>query len=798
MLVPTFAIAAALQLVPQESPSRPTPVEEPPRSSVVTRRLPAEVFSGSAGLLDVPSPMVAEADIDLDGRLNEAAWEQAAVLTGFTQSDPVEGVAASQKTEVRVLLTDDAILFAVRAFDSESDGVRSTLARRDSYNRSDDYVRVVLDTFGAQRRAFVFQVNPLGIQADGLWVEGGGGRGGPIDWNPDFFWYSDGRVDAGGYSVEMRIPFKSLQFPEAETQEWGLQVIRRIQRNGFESSWAPLSESQANALAQSGRLTGIEGVEPGLFLEVNPVVTGSKAGAFDNTANGLAWTPSQQDVGLNLTYGLTSNLTLTGTVNPDFSQVEADAGQITVNQRFALFLPERRPFFLEGTDLFRMPRNLVYTRSVVNPTAAAKLAGKVGGTSLAYLGAVDDLGEEGGTPIVNVLRVRRDVGASSTVGAVVTDRSLSSSDYNRVAGIDARFVLGGSYTLEVLAAGSADARDDGGREWGSLISASVRRSSRSFSWSGSFEDTSDSFRARTGFIRRVGITEAQGRASYTFRGGRGALVENWGPSISVEGLWERSAFWGGSAPMESDVRLSLNGSFRGNVGGSVSLSRSVFNVGAGAYDGLVVEGLSGAEAFLPDTDLFDGMYSLSVRSWISSWERVRLSLGGGWRQTALFEGRTDAPVDLANRWNAEIGVTLYPTGAMQAEVGLRHVTLRRTRDGSTYSNATIPRIEARYQFTRAIYARINAEYSSQDRGVLRDPLTGRPVAYCDDESCSGSSESASHRATFDALMGYEPSPGTVFFVGYARSAQDPSAFGFSQLQTRSEGLFVKLSYRFRV
>jgi hypothetical protein len=629
-------------------------------------------------------------------------------------------------------------------------------------------------------------------------VEGGGGRGGPIDWNPDFFWYSNGRTDAGGYSVEMRIPFKSLRFPEADSQDWGLQVVRRIQRNGYESSWAPLSSGQANALAQSGRLTGVDDVDPGLFLEVNPVVTGAKAGAFDSSAGRLDWGPSEQDMGLNLTYGLTSNLTLTGTVNPDFSQVEADAGQITVNQRFALFLPERRPFFLEGTDLFRMPKNLVYTRAVVNPTAAAKLSGKIGGTSLAYLGAVDDLGDEGGRPVFNVLRVRRDVGASSSLGAVVTDRSVSSGDYNRVAGVDGRFVLGGRYTLELLAAGSTDARPGLESEWGSLVSASVRRSGRAFSWSGGFEDTSESFRARSGFIRRVGITEADARASYTFRGGQGALIESWGPSLSIDGLWERSAFWAGAAPAESDVRLSLNGSFRGNVGGSVSLSRSVFNVGAGAYDGLVVEGASGPETFLPDTDLFDGMYSVSVRSWISSWERVRLSLGGGWNQSALFEGRTDAPVDLADRWNADIGVTLYPTGAMQAEVGVRHVTLRRTRDGSTYSNATIPRVTARYQFSRSIYARVNAEYSSQDRGILRDPRTGRPIAYCGDEACAGSSASASHRATIDALVGYEPSPGTVFFVGYARTAQDPAAFGFSQLQTRSEGLFVKLSYRFRM
>lgn len=794
----SFALAAFLQLGAPGPPSSVPDGGADPRNGRATTPAASSEYIGAQGHLEVPSPRVAEADIELDGRLTEAAWRQAALLTGFTQSEPVEGVPASQSTEVRLLVTDDALWFAIRAHDDVAGGVRATLARRDSYNRSDDYVRVVLDTFGAQRRAFVFQVNPLGIQADGLWVEGGGGRGGPIDWNPDFFWASHGRVDEGGYTVEMRIPFKSLRFPDAESQDWGLQVIRRIQRNGYESSWAPLSREVANALSRSGTLSGLQRLDPGLFLEVNPVLTGSRAGAYDSDAGGLAWTPARQEMGLNLTYGLTSNLTLTGTVNPDFSQVEADAGQITVNQRFALFLPERRPFFLEGTDLFQMPRNLVYTRAVVNPTAAAKLSGKIGGTSVAYLGAVDDL--EGGTerPVFNIVRVKRDVGASSTLGAVYTDRTLSGSEFNRVAGVDGRFVLGGRYTLEFMAAGSVDGRPGSDSEWGSLVTARVGRSGRSLSWGASFEDVSDAFVARSGFIRRVGVTSADARVGYTFRGGRGALVENWGPSLSVEGLWDRAGFWAGGAPAEAELRLSLSGSFRGNVGGSVSLTRSTFDTPAGSYAGLMVEGPEGGLPFTPSPSLFTGMLSAGARTWISSWERVRLSLGAGWDQAPLFERSTGAPVDLADRWNADVGVTLIPTGSLQAEVGLRHVALRRSRDGSSYSNATIPRLEARYQLTRSVYARLATEYSSQEAGRLLDPSTGLPVAFCDGEECSTSSATSSHRLSLDALVGYEPSPGTVFFVGYSRQSRDPSAFGFSNLQTRSEGLFVKASYRFRM
>ena len=214
-----------------------------------------------------------------------------------------------------------------------------------------------------------------------------------------------------------------------------------------------------------------------------------------------------------MTYGLTSNLTLDGTLNPDFSQVEADAGQIAVNERFALFLPEQRPFFLEGTDVFNMPKRLVYTRSIVNPVGATKVSGKVGGLQVAYLGAVDEVNSGASNPIVNLMRVRGDIGTSSSIGAVYTDRTVPGVDFNRVFGADARFVLGGRYTLQMLATGSADGTAEGGTQWGSMFSLSARRSSRTLSMNASFENSSEEFRAGSGFIRRVGITQVDGRSS---------------------------------------------------------------------------------------------------------------------------------------------------------------------------------------------------------------------------------------------------------------------------------------------
>ena len=249
----------------------------------------------------------------------------------------------------------------MRAFDDDPGGVRATLGERDTFQRTDDYIQFLLDTFNDQRQAYSIVVNPLGVQQDGLWIEGRVGRygrrhGPPIDWNPDFVWESEGRLEDWGYAIEVKIPFKSIRFPESADQDWGLQVTRKIQRVGYEESWAPVTKDVANQLALAGSLKGLRDLDRGLFLEINPVVTGSRQGTYDRDAEAFARDPVTGEFGFNTKYGLTSNLTLDGTYNPDFSQVEADAGQIAINERFALFFEEKRPFFLEGPRSSRCPR----------------------------------------------------------------------------------------------------------------------------------------------------------------------------------------------------------------------------------------------------------------------------------------------------------------------------------------------------------------------------------------------------------------------------------------------------------
>ena len=794
MIKTALLLTAALQLSVDGSPGPDGPPSASPSTSSATAS--ADVYDGSARQLDVVAPVTAGPEIHIDGRLDDAAWEGAALLTGFTQYEPVEGIPASENTAVRMLVTEEAIYFGIRA-DDRSGGVRATMTERDGYRRSDDYVRVMLDTFDDQRRAYVFMVNPYGIQGDGLWVEGQGGWGDPIDWSPDYLWQSSGRLDEDGYSVEMRIPIKSLRFPDLERQDWGLQIQRQIRRTGYSQSWAPITEERANRLAQSGKVRDLRNLDPGMFLEINPTAVSSLSGQYDPDTDGLAYGSVQGEMGLNVKYGLTSNLTLDGTVNPDFSQIEADAGQIAVNERFALFLPEQRPFFLEGADIFSMPKRLVYTRSIVNPIGAAKISGKVGSFNVAYLGAVDEAGSGASDPVVNLLRVKRDVGASSTLGMVYTDRTRPGEAFNRVVGADARLVLGGRYEMEMLAAGSADGATGVETDYGALLSARVSRSSRTLSLSASFEDVGETFRARSGFIRRTGVTQVQGRTGYTFRGGRGALVESWGPSVEAEGYWDRSDFWAGSGPLETELEMGLRAFLRGNIGIFADYRLSSFDFGPEFYDGF----RSGATAtsaapFSVDSDLFSGLQQLSFRTWVGSWERVRGSVSGSWRETPVFA--RGVPVDLGESWGGDVGLTLYPTGSIQAEIGVRHSSIFRKRDGSRYSSATIPRIQARYQISRALFVRGIGEYSSQERGDVLDPVTGEQVFTCSEGECRERVGSDAHDFRVEALLAYEPSPGTVVFFGYTRQFQDTSGFSFREVRPTQDGLFLKLSYRFRM
>jgi hypothetical protein len=741
-------------------------------------------------------------EIDVDGAMDEPSWQRAVRLGGFTQYHPVEGSPASQETEVLVFRTRDDLYFGIVAHDSEPGLIRATLAERDNVADSDDYVRIVLDTFKDQRRAYAFTVNPLGIQQDGVWSEstgsGGGGLGNdPVDDNQDFVWESRGALTQSGYQVEVRIPFKSLRFPGQDVQDWGLQILRRIQRDGYGESWAPITAESANRLAQSGTLVGLEGLDPGLFLELNPVTTALRTGTYDAASASLTHDRPDVAFGMNATYGITSNLTLDATYNPDFSQVEADAGQISVNERFPLFFPEKRPFFLEGTELFDFPQRLVYTRSIVDPVAGAKLTGKVGDLGLGYLGAVDQA--DGDDVVVNLLRLRADVGESSTLGVLYTDRTRSSDVYSRLVGGDARLVFGGRYTITALTAASL-ARHEAGveRSDGLLLSTGFDRAGRNFMYNVDFQSLSPAFEARNGLLNRVDDASLGGEIRYRWYFSAASRVERVSPFLNLSTHWNHDDFWAGRGLNEWQAGTGVGVGFRGNWGFNLNGSVSGFDFSGSDYETLFSpDGLGGLQPFRPGQSRFSGLVSVNGRLRLDNWQRLRGQINLSRGETPVFQRAMRVPVEVADAWTVDANFLLLPVGSLQAELGARRSLLDRQEGGGRYASATILRARLQYQLTPAFFVRTIGEYNSATTNDLRDPDTGGTLARCDPD-CVQQLGRESHELYWEGLLSFEPSPRTVFFLGYSRLMEDESSFAFSTLTPREDGLFVKASYRFRM
>ena len=656
-------------------------------------------------------PRVEAAQIRVDGRLDEEVWGTAALLGGFTQSRPAEGTPASERTEVRVFYTPRDLYIGVRAYAADPSRIRSTLAERDQIT-SDDHIRILLDTFADQRRAFAFYVNPLGIQQDGILAEGGRGT----DFAPDFLFDSRGRLTGDGYEVELRIPLKSLKFPSGGEQRWGFNVIRVIPATGAQESWAPRLQSTPSELAQSGTLRGIRGLRPGRLFEANPTLTARREGSTGEA--GFRRGSTEPDVGVNLKYGITSELTFDATVNPDFSTVEADADQITVNERFAISLQEKRPFFLEGADLFSTPETLVYTRSIVDPAVGARLTGKVGALNLAYLGALDEaplsrparFAPRADRAMFHIARVRRDVGsAGSTVGALATSRTTGSA-FNHVAAADARIRFGGVYTLGALGGGSWTrswfpdplGRDSAGApgarqavgtddQAGHIAHLYLDRTGRRWGYLAAVRDVPSSFRTETGFVRRRGVTEFSGGNRVSWYGSPGALLQRFDVRNGFRRIYDERGFWKGDGAVEGSLSLEGNASLRGNLQVEVGVERAFYTLDLADYADFSRTGPGGR------IETGDSLVGPNPR--VGGLHGVSLEVGSSYFKTAeigveLFVGGT--PIFAEGTRGVETGigaeVELRPTRSLRVDGSLGYSVLRRASDDSRYSRALVPRL----------------------------------------------------------------------------------------------------------
>ncbi|HEX9834081.1 MAG TPA: DUF5916 domain-containing protein, partial [Mycobacterium sp.] len=503
------------------------------------------VHHGRAGQVEVRPPKL-DGVVTVDGVLDEPMWDEAALLTGFSQFTPVDGVAASDSTEVLVWYSATALHIGIRAHDRPGT-VRATLAQRDRIF-GDDNVQLFLSTFNDGRQATFLAVNPHGVQADGAINESGRGtscsgfncavsnREGP-DLSQDFVWQSTGRLTDWGYEVELVVPLKSIRFQSAATQTWGINVLRVVHRSGQEQTWTQARLGQSSFLAQSGQLLDLEGLRTGRAIDVVPTMTSRVDGTTGSgTAGNWDYDGGSPEFGGNVRWGVTPNLTFNATANPDFSQVEADAGQFTFDPRQAVFFGERRPFFLDGIEQFQAPSNLIYTRRIVQPVVATKLTGKTLGTQIGLLAAIDDkaASRHGENPMFGILRMTRDLWPGSQIGFTHTEQA-DGDDANRVTGIDGRLVFHRIHSFTFSGALSRD-RIGNVSNTSSLWALGYRNNGRAFRSRYSISAIDDDFRTRSGFVSRPGIANATVAHSYTFLRPERTL-ESLTAEVNLNGTW---------------------------------------------------------------------------------------------------------------------------------------------------------------------------------------------------------------------------------------------------------------------
>jgi hypothetical protein len=723
-----------------------------------------------------------ESQVQIDGKLDEPVWSQATRLTGFWQYQPVDGRPAEEETEVLAWYAPDAIYFGIIAHDRNPAAIRATVADRDNID-NDDYVALDLDTFHDRRRAFFFAVNPLGVQADGVRSEGAGQVSslipGSIDKNPDFTWDSKGRITDRGYEIEIRVPFRSLRYPGGGPQTWGFNVTRVVKRTGYTDTWTDVRRANASFLGQEGAIGGLHDMRHGVTVEAQPFVTATANGNLNSASGKFIREDVNPDAGLNLRLGF-SSYALDATANPDFSQVESDQGQVTVNERFALFFPEKRPFFLEGIELFGSPQTLVYTRRIVNPKAGAKLTGKFGQLGVAHLTAVDQT--DAGDAWFNISRFRRDLGRNSIAGVTFTNRDQA-GEHNRVLAGDFRYVWSLYYAQ--FQYGRSWTSDGLGSRNAPIWQAEYDRTGRSWGFNYLLNGQGAGFDDQAGFVNRLrsGVVNGHAFNRFTLYGARGAMLENLTVFFMPERTWLYDHF-GFKPGLEGDEKVDATFQLRGGWALNGNVQRNFVNFQDSSFAGYTI-GSAAGPAYLPADD-FSG-FTGTVKVTTPTWQKLDATVSYGRGRAAIFQEGTTG-----RGWQLIGGVDLRPSSTVRVTALATVFRLLRL-DGSEFARSTIPRLKLEYQPNRALFFRVIGEYRSERRAALLDPATD------DSLFIRGAAQPTTEFNGFrlDLLASFEPTPGTVAFLGYGSSLESDAEFNWSRLQRVNDGFFVKLAYQVR-
>ncbi len=742
-----------------EAPAQP-PQEQPPA--------PAVTAPDTRQTFRVPR---ASSAIQIDGALDEAAWQDAVEVSVAYEWTPGDNVTPPVATEGLVTYDDDNVYIAFRAHDPKPQEIRAHLMDRDSIDTfvQDDHVVVLLDTFNDERRAYQFRINPLGVQADA--INGAGGE----DWSFDLIWASAGRINEDGYVVEIAVPFKQIRFPSGGGElTWGIELGRSWPRNiRHRIADHKTDRDRGCFFCQFNKYVGFAGLRPGRNLELDPTVTGRRTDVRASFPDGSFDSGDEEaDAGLTARWGITPNVSLAGAVNPDFSQVEADAAQLDVNERFALFFPEKRPFFLEGSEFFATPLQAVFTRTVADPKWGLKATGKSGNNGGGIFVTQDrvnsflipsnqntDFGFVDGDVTAGVVRYRRDVFAQSTVGVLYAGREGEEGYHNRVAGIDGffQFTDVDSVSVQYLRSDTAYPRGlalDFGQPLGSFDGdgwqANYNHFARDWTWGVFLQDLDEAFRADSGFVGRVDVRTVDVNAHSPHLAAAGRALDAAGDRR--RGAAHREP---GRAPHRRGQYVF--GTFLGPLQSTVGLT-------------------VGREKFLVGDRLHEGL----------EWWRLVLGAQPSGVVKLDLTTRMGDTIDFANNRPAE-ELRLIP--AVELKLG-RHLNTRLSHsyqkldveNGQELFTLNLTQLRAVYNFNVRSFVRAILQY----RDLEQDPtLYGFPV------------RNQTETLLSQLLFSYKLNPQTVLFVGYA-----DNALGFEQgvsqvdLTRTDRTFFVKLGYAF--
>jgi hypothetical protein len=499
-------------------------------------RLPAAVLTlltattAGAGAADPAPPLTlgrAAGEIRLDGQLDDPGWQGAAVIDQFWETQPGDNAPPRARTVVWVTYDDRHLYVALRCEDPDPSRIRAPFVERDEIVGTDDNVAVFLDTRGDGMTAVELRVNPRGQQGDAIYNDASQNE----DFSPDYFYDTAARVTDFGWAAEIRIPFSSLRYSREDAQQWRMLIWRNYPRDyRYFIQSRPIPRGSDCLICHAQPLVGLSGLPASGGLVLAPYASGQavETAAAPGEPHGDA--DRDGDVGIDVKWQPRAGNAIDVAINPDFSQVEADVAQLAVNNRFALFYPEKRPFFMEGVELFDTPIQAVYTRTITSPRWGGRATGRLGSSSYAVL-AADDRG--GGSVILpgpagsglapqdfgsfaGIARFRRDLGASYA-GALLTDREVDGGGYNRVFGPDALWRVSRADRVSAQLLWSETEtpnRPDLAAEWdgrrlsGHGLIASWTHVERRPFWFARYRDFADGFRADTGFVPRVGYREA--------------------------------------------------------------------------------------------------------------------------------------------------------------------------------------------------------------------------------------------------------------------------------------------------